>query len=95
MSNREKRLQKLRQNQSDVTLAELSQVLTDIGFALDHVSGSHHVFRGTAGDEVLTLVIPFARPLKPGYVRQALEAIDKMQAARVEEKADEVNEDDS
>jgi predicted RNA binding protein YcfA (HicA-like mRNA interferase family) len=78
MTKREKRLQKLRQNQNNVSLDELRQVLEAEGFTLDHVTGSHHVFRARSGEEVLTVVIPYARPVKPVYVHQVLEVIDML-----------------
>ena len=75
MTKREKRLQKLRQNPRNVSLDEIRQVLEGEGFEIDHVTGSHHVFRAEADGEALTVVIPFARPIKQIYVKQALEAI--------------------
>ncbi len=75
MTKREKRLQKLRQNPKNVSFDELRQILEAEGFELDHVTGSHHVFRAEANEVVLTVVIPFARPIKPVYVKQAIKAI--------------------
>jgi predicted RNA binding protein YcfA (HicA-like mRNA interferase family) len=77
MTKREKRLQKLRQNPNNVSFDELRQVLEAEGFVLDHARGSHYIFRIESGAEVLTVVIPFARPVKPVYVRQALTIIDQ------------------
>jgi predicted RNA binding protein YcfA (HicA-like mRNA interferase family) len=76
MSKREKRLQKLRQNPNSVTFDDLAQVLNDAGFELDHATGSHHVFRSSVGEDMWTLVIPHARPVKPAYTRKAVNAID-------------------
>jgi predicted RNA binding protein YcfA (HicA-like mRNA interferase family) len=87
MSKREKRLQKLRQNLNSVTFYDLAQVLNDAGFELDHVTGSHHVFRASVDETVWTLVIPFARPVKPAYVRKAISAIDEVLAAQTEKDA--------
>jgi predicted RNA binding protein YcfA (HicA-like mRNA interferase family) len=86
VSKRQKRLEKLRQNPKDVSFEELRQVLEAEGFQLDHATGSHHVFRAEAGDEVLTVVIPFARPVKVVYVKQVLDAIDKRRAVQMEEE---------
>ena len=88
MSKREKRLQKLRQNPNSVAFDDLEQVLNDAGFELDHVTGSHHVFRASVGDDVWTLVIPFARPVKPAYVRKAVAAIDEVIAAQPKHDGD-------
>ncbi len=62
MTKREKRLRKLRQNPNNVSFDELRLGLEAEGFTLDHVTGSHHVFRTQSGVKV---VIPFARPVKP------------------------------
>ncbi len=90
MSKRQKRLQKLRQNPKDVSFDELRQVLQTEGFLLDHVTGSHHIFRAQIGGEVLTVVIPFARPVKPIYVKRALQEIEKLRQVmqEVEEQED-------
>jgi predicted RNA binding protein YcfA (HicA-like mRNA interferase family) len=82
MTKREKRLRKLSQNIKNVSFDELRTVLEDSGFSLDHITGSHHVFRADVHDEVVTLVIPFARPVKPAYVRAALNAIEKVRQSR-------------
>lgn len=75
---KEKRLQKLRQSQKDVSFDELRQVLEDHGFTLDHTTGSHHTFRAVVVDKAIKLVIPFNRPIKTVYVRAALDAIDEL-----------------
>jgi predicted RNA binding protein YcfA (HicA-like mRNA interferase family) len=76
MTKREKRLQKLRQNPNNVSFDELRKVLEAEGFVLDHATGSHFTFRVRSEFEIFTVVIPFARPVKPVYVRQALAVID-------------------
>lgn len=91
MAKRSKRLQKLRQNPNNVSLEELRRILESEGFMLDHVRGSHYVFRAVAGGQVLRVVVPFARPIKPVYVRQALAAIDTLRQSKPE---DEESEDD-
>jgi hypothetical protein len=56
----------------------LRQVLEAEGFTLDHATGSHYVFRVVLDETAYRLVIPFARPVKPVYVRQALAMIDML-----------------
>lgn len=80
MAKRDKRIQKLRQNSNNVSFDDLRRVLETEGFTLDHVSGSHHTFRAQAGLQVWTVVIPFAKPVKPVYVRQVLAAIDQLRS---------------
>jgi predicted RNA binding protein YcfA (HicA-like mRNA interferase family) len=84
VTKREKRLQKLRQNPKNVSFDELRQILEAEGFELDHVTGSHYIFRANAGDVILTIVIPFARPVKPIYVKRAISGIDQRREATVE-----------
>lgn len=78
MAKRDKRLQKLRQNPKNVSLEELRQVLESYGFYLDRIVCSHHVFRAEVGEHVWKLVIPFQKPIKIVYVKQAIEAIDEI-----------------
>jgi predicted RNA binding protein YcfA (HicA-like mRNA interferase family) len=85
----------LRDNPLNVRFEALRQVLEDQGFALDHATGSHHIFRQQVGDLVVRVVIPFARPVKSRYVKQALEAITQVQQARLQQGIDaESDEDD-
>jgi predicted RNA binding protein YcfA (HicA-like mRNA interferase family) len=84
MTKRQKRLQKIRQNPNNVSFDDLRQVLEDNGFELDHATGSHHFFRLQIGDLVLRVNIPFARPVKSRYVKQALKIIKQVQDAQSE-----------
>lgn len=52
--------------------------MEDYGFTLDRIVGSHHVFRAEIGERVWKLVIPFQRPIKTIYVKQALHAVDEI-----------------
>lgn len=78
MSKREKRLQKLRQNSKNVSFEALKQVLEDYGFEHIRTSGSHHTFIAVIGDKNWRLAVPFHRPIKQPYVREALKAIDEI-----------------
>jgi hypothetical protein len=79
MTKREKRLERLRQNQKDVSMQELSQVLADFGFEIEHSpSGSHYKFEYNKSGLVIRLIIPFRRPIKPYYVKDAIKAIDQV-----------------
>lgn len=75
MSKRAKRLLKLQQNIKNASFDEVRVVLEDYGFQIDHISGSHHVFRGLVRQQVITLSIPFARPVKPPYIKKVLEVV--------------------
>ncbi len=78
MVKRDKRLEKLRQNPKNVSLDEFRKVLEDHGFYLDRIVGSHHIFRAETGNRVWKVVVPYHKPIKIIYVRQALEAIDEI-----------------
>jgi predicted RNA binding protein YcfA (HicA-like mRNA interferase family) len=82
MSKRKKRRLRIQQNPRNVTLSQLRQVLEDYGFLLDRTSGSHHTFKVMIDKEWVALVIPFARPVKPIYVKEALKLIELIEAAR-------------
>jgi predicted RNA binding protein YcfA (HicA-like mRNA interferase family) len=78
MAKRDKRLQKLRQNQKSVSYDDLKQVLLDHGFEIDRVAGSHHIFQVTADGVTYTLNVPVHGDVKPVYIRQALSIIDRL-----------------
>ena len=78
MTKRKKRLERIRQNPRNVAFRDLQTVLEDYGFVLDRSSGSHHSFVGTIKGESVLLTIPLAHPLRPVYVRQALDLIDQI-----------------
>lgn len=78
MAKRDKRLQKLRQNPRNVSLDELRPILEDYGFWLDRVVGSHYIFRAEIGGRSWKVVIPFHKPIKIVYIKQALIAMDEI-----------------
>lgn len=78
MSKREKRLERIRQNPNSVSLDDLRRVLEDFGFEHRNTSGSHFTFSYTIGSETKLFTVPFNRPIKPIYVKQALKLIDRM-----------------
>lgn len=77
MSKRDKRLRKIRNNPKNVSFDELQTILLSFGFELDRVTGSHHVFFIETDDERKILTVPFRRPVKPVYVKKAVQLIDK------------------
>jgi predicted RNA binding protein YcfA (HicA-like mRNA interferase family) len=78
MSRRQKRLERIRRNPNNVSLDALQRVLEDYGFEHKGTTGSHHKYSYTISGETKLLVVPFARPVKPVYVRQALKIIDRI-----------------
>ena len=78
MSKRAKRLQRLRNNPKNVTFDDLRIVLEDYGFVLERSSGSHHSFKVKVAGEFRLLVVPYSRPVRPIYVKDAIELIDEI-----------------
>ena len=59
--------------------ARIAQVLGDFGFEIEHSpNGSHYKFEYNKADLVIRLIIPFRRPIKPYYVKDAIKAIDQV-----------------
>ena len=71
MTSAEKVLQKILSGKQDrnVTYAELATVLTNQGWTLDRVTGSHHIFRAPDG-RMLSLP-KHGKDIKPVYVKEA------------------------
>jgi predicted RNA binding protein YcfA (HicA-like mRNA interferase family) len=63
-------------------------VLEDYGFTLERSSGSHHSFQVKIGGEFRLFVVPYSRPIKSVYVRDAIELIDEIIAEQQTEKGD-------
>ncbi len=88
MSKRQKRLERIRQNPNNVSLADLRTVLEDYGFEYKKTVGSHYTFTYEFGGETRLFVVPFRRPVKPIYIKQALRIIDQIIQDRNEEEPD-------
>jgi predicted RNA binding protein YcfA (HicA-like mRNA interferase family) len=86
MTKRDKRLQRLRQNPKNVSFDALKRVLEDYGFEHIRTAGSHHTFVAVIGEHNWRLTIPFNRPIKIPYIRQALSAIDEIIALEKEDE---------
>ena len=70
MTKRDKRIKRMRQNATNVRSEDLDAVLTAAGFT-SHQEGSHKTYRRD-GEK---LTVPQHTPLKPVYVRQALDML--------------------
>lgn len=84
MTKREKRLQRIRDNPKNVTLEELRIVLEEHGIIYRKTVGSHFTFSYVVEGQTKLLVVPFKRPIKPVYVKKALQVIDAILAERDE-----------
>ena len=76
MARRERRIERLRRSQTDVSPEQLRSVLEGAGFVLERTRGSHYRYFHPALDR--QLVIPYRKPLFPVYVKEALKAIDEV-----------------
>ncbi len=88
MSKRRKRLERIRQNPTNVSLDDLRHVLEDYGFEHKQTVGSHYTFRYVLGGQTKVLVIPFKRPLKPIYVKRTIKLIDQIIQEQEEDEPD-------
>lgn len=89
MSKRKKRLERLRQNPNNVSLDELRQVLEDYGFEYKQTVGSHYTFTYYLGGQRKVFVVPFRRPVKRDYVKNAIKLIDQISLEQGEGEEDE------
>ena len=67
-----KLIQKLQNNQTNAKFDDIKKILENAGYKMYNKGSSHFQFR-KPGKELIT--IPFARPIKPIYVKMALKAI--------------------
>ena len=78
-TRRQKRRIKIIQNPKNVRFEDMRRLLEDHNFLLNRTKGSHHSFVGYIGDEKITIVIPFKKPLKVVYVKQVLKLLDEIE----------------
>ncbi len=81
MSRREKRDIKIRNNPGDVDFGDIVSWLSDSGFTLDRVEGSHHIFTHRTG-KVLNFQPDRDGKAKAYQVRQAIKAVDELKEHR-------------
>ncbi len=79
MTRREKLRQRIERNPNNVSFHNLRVLLESYGFELKRTKGSHHSFVAQIGERKVLLVIPFRKPLKPIYVKQALTLIEEIE----------------
>ncbi|MBK8024694.1 MAG: type II toxin-antitoxin system HicA family toxin [Chloroflexi bacterium] len=73
------------QNPKNIRFEDLKRLLEDYGFELKRTKGSHHSFVGIIGDEKVTVVIPFRKPLQEIYVKNTLAILEKLESLSVDE----------
>lgn len=76
MARRERRIERLRRSQTDVSPEQLRTALESVGFILVNVRGSH--YRYVHPDLTHDVTIPYRRPVKRVYVQNVIKAIDEV-----------------
>jgi predicted RNA binding protein YcfA (HicA-like mRNA interferase family) len=88
-TRRQKRRRKIAQTPKNVRFEDLRRLLEDYDFELKRTKGSHHSFVGYIGDEKVTVVIPYRRPLKEVYVKNVLKILDEIEPLDENDDSDE------
>lgn len=78
MTKRDKKYQRNFNNPKDVSFQDIDRLLRDNGFECHQPSGgsSHYIYRHQQLHDKLT--IPYNRPIKAIYIKQALMAIESL-----------------
>lgn len=77
-----KRLEKMRENQIDWRIEDLLSIAKSLGVAHRSSGGSHVVFRHPF---CAHLTVPAKKPIKPIYVRQFIELVDRVLEVKMNE----------
>ena len=93
-SRRQRRRRKIAQNPKNIRFEELRRLLEDYDFELKRTRGSHHSFVGYAGNEKVTVVIPYRRPLKAVYVKHVLAILNEIEPLNEDETEEGETDDD-
>ena len=78
--NKRKIFAKIINNQTNVRFAEMVKLMEALGFVLDRVSGSHHIFRHPQIPEMANLQDVHGQA-KPYQVRQVLQIVEQYNLA--------------
>jgi predicted RNA binding protein YcfA (HicA-like mRNA interferase family) len=74
VSKRKKLRERLKNNPNTATFSELRKLLEQEGFALDRITGSHHIF---TKDDVTFVVPVHNNKVKTIYVKRVIELIEQ------------------
>jgi predicted RNA binding protein YcfA (HicA-like mRNA interferase family) len=83
MSKREKLHKRLKNNPNSSTFSDIRKLLEQEGFALDRITGSHHIF---TKDEITFVVPVHNRKVKTIYVKRVLDLIEQTENLTEEEE---------
>ena len=83
MSKREKLRERLKNNPTDATFADIRKLLEQEGFVLDRVTGSHHIF---VRNEIILPIPVHNNKVKTVYTKRVIEIIEPAESQQQEEK---------
>lgn len=81
MARGDKLLERMRQNPRDWRIDDVTALCSAFGLDLDRLSGGSH-YGVSDPSQQRHLTVPFARPIKPVYIRQLVRFVDDVRAAR-------------
>ena len=76
MSKKEKLIQAIMNNPTNVKFEDLKKILESIGYTAINRGGSHYVF---TKEGCLSLTIPYKRPVKVIYVKQVIKILEEQE----------------
>ena len=84
MSKSEKLLKKLRENPTNVRFEVLDKVLQSYGFECrqPRSGSSHYIYKLKTVRKTHIITVPFRKPLKKVYVKNALQILDEIDAEK-------------
>lgn len=85
MARGEKLLAQMRANPRDWRISDVETLSHAFGLDFDHPSGGSH-YGISDPTQSAHLTVPFARPIKPVYIRQLVRFVDAVIAAREEQQ---------
>jgi predicted RNA binding protein YcfA (HicA-like mRNA interferase family) len=83
MSKQEKFRARLKNNPNNATFSDIRKLLEQVGFALDRITGSHHIF---VKDEITFVVPVHNNKVKTIYVKRVIELLEQIENQEGEEQ---------
>lgn len=71
MSSKDKFIKKIENNPKNVSIEEITKLLSWYGYEVVSITGSHHKF----SNGVDSIVVPYKKPVREVYVKQILKKI--------------------
>ncbi len=74
MSKKEKLIEAIKNNPTNVKFEDLKKILETLGYKAINNGGSHYVF---TKENSMSLTIPYKKPVKVIYVKQVIKIIEE------------------